>query len=243
MTTFAQTLAAITGDPVVTEAGEDTDLVLELRKGRASTWAPAPGGGSQTLDEVLAEGNDAAGLQIKNLEEGTDPADAATVSQLAGGGVANPLTEDLLTGGHVIKAADTGGGDVLGPQLDFAGEQASLLGARGFGAGEDGQLASVTGGYGDAGATNGAAVAAEGGSGDGVSHGRIYLQTDGRTALDGGAIVPDGNNRAVWGGVNRDAGPPSGSPSGFLPLYVDSDDGNALYVFVDPTWYGPYSIA
>jgi hypothetical protein len=38
------------------------------------------------LSQILAAGNDAGGLQIKNLQTGTDPDDAAKVSQITGGG-------------------------------------------------------------------------------------------------------------------------------------------------------------
>lgn len=39
-------------------------------------------GGSQNIEEVLTEGNDAGGLLIKNIGDGVDPQDAVTKSQL-----------------------------------------------------------------------------------------------------------------------------------------------------------------
>jgi hypothetical protein len=41
-------------------------------------------GGSQNLAQVLTVGNDAGALQAKNLADGTDPQDAATVAQIGG---------------------------------------------------------------------------------------------------------------------------------------------------------------
>lgn len=40
-------------------------------------------GGSQDIEQVLTEGNDAGGLLIKNIGDGVDPQDAVTVSQLS----------------------------------------------------------------------------------------------------------------------------------------------------------------
>jgi hypothetical protein len=42
------------------------------------------GVGIQSLSDVLGEGNDAGGEQVKNLADGVDPSDAATVGQTLG---------------------------------------------------------------------------------------------------------------------------------------------------------------
>lgn len=70
-------IAGVAGSP-----GAAADTVLTSDGTGGTSWAS--GGGSQGLADVLATGNDGDGLQIKNLAAGTDPADAATVSQLGG---------------------------------------------------------------------------------------------------------------------------------------------------------------
>lgn len=56
----------------------------------------------QTLADVLAAGDDADGQQIKNLADGTDPQDAATVAQLP----ATAALADVLSAGNDADGAD-----------------------------------------------------------------------------------------------------------------------------------------
>lgn len=62
-----------------------TSALMQLSRQRGRRGQPAEVSSEsepQTLADVLAEGNDADEQQIKNLADGTDPQDAATVAQI-----------------------------------------------------------------------------------------------------------------------------------------------------------------
>jgi hypothetical protein len=72
------------------------------------------GGGTQDIESVLDEGNDAGGQQIKNLQDPTDPQDAATrayvLANAGGGTLPQILGAGNTTGGNNIVLTS---GDVL----------------------------------------------------------------------------------------------------------------------------------
>lgn len=79
-------------------------------------------------------------------------------------------------------------------------------------------------------------------NGSPAGHGRLQLKTNAVQGAAGEALVSDGAQRVVYGGVQTDIGAPSGAPDGFLPLYLDTADGNALYVWDGSAWQGPYVV-
>lgn len=100
MTTFDKIRSLLSGDPsppvTVQQYAKEARFVDDLQvglfeKADGSQWIRNPDGSEtqvgagdseQTLEQVLTAGNDGGDLQVKNLAAGTDPGDAATVSQL-----------------------------------------------------------------------------------------------------------------------------------------------------------------
>lgn len=70
---------------------------------------PGGGGGADTLAAVLAAGNDATGLQIKNLFDGSDPEDAVTLGQMTtADSFKAPLASPTFTGVPAVPTAAPG---------------------------------------------------------------------------------------------------------------------------------------
>lgn len=207
-------------------------------------------GGSQTLAQTLALGNDADGLPITNAADGVDPSDVATVGQLGGGGVpqGGPLTEDLLMGGHSIEgtAADVGLSAALFSAGDYTGGQgAPAIMQAGDGlAGESGGDAALHSGYGDAENTGDQSIiAARAGVGPGYL-GAVDIYTAGSSGTSGQALVSDGSSRTAWGGIYAIAsGVPSGAPVGKLPIAVDTTAvTGGIYVWNGSAWVKAASV-
>jgi len=80
------------------------EIVRELVDGEWVTRVAAQGGGggSQTLAQTLALGNDANSLKITGLADGVDPQDAATVAQTGGSAV----TSRAEYGGNSVTIAN-----------------------------------------------------------------------------------------------------------------------------------------
>lgn len=106
---------------------------------------------------------------------------------------------------------------------------------------DSGGDASLTGGAGDNGTDSNASISA--GAGDGAGNpGRLYAKTANASGVGGQALVSDGNDCLVFGGVMSGAGAPAAAPNGFLPMYLDTSDSQALYVWDGATWQGPYVV-
>jgi len=174
------------------------------------------------LNDVLAAGNDGNGLGVV----GIGPITAFNNGQsLVITGSGTNLTTGAPAEVQVFPAAGAGhgglrfnGGEFTVDTVKSVNESGNiaLLASADAVAGADVRLVAGSGGV-----NSGAQLVAYGGTGAG--NGRVRFYTDGFFGSIGQAVVADGSNKAVWGGIFAiAAGVPAGPPTGALPIAVDT---------------------
>jgi hypothetical protein len=163
-----------------------------------------------TLADVLDTDNDAESTGIDNLGDTT-------------------LDGNIIARGNLILGINNGDAPALSLPNDLAGHAVVRGGSPG--AAVAGGAASLEAGAGSAFGSNGAAVVAGGGNADGVTPGRLIFSTADSVGTAGQALVSDGANKSVWGGLTIAAGVPAGAPNGKLPFAIDTTavTGGAYY--------------
>jgi hypothetical protein len=131
--------------------------------------------------------------------------------------------------GNRVAGIDDGDAPALAIEGALAGN--SVLRGGSPGASASGGRVTLEGGAGDNFSSNGAFILVGGGNGDGVTHGRLRVITNNSGGAAGQAIVSDGANYTVFGGVRVAAGVPVAAPDGVLPFAYDTTAATGGFYF------------